>query len=299
VLDFTSTLKSELQSSDITLQVLDASEGYIPVQWTLNPLVSSLSYSLNLTFAAISPGNASEVTLVFTKTGNIQSTQGAYLNVSTLTGLLHPIQAKATAGISLSSQAATTASAASQTAIATSTLSSIINGSPSSFWSLLNQLQLITYIPLSALPIPARFADTLAALNVNSFLMNPFSYVFQTHSYGDCTGVPNFAENYGIDTSLLLLNSGIMFTAAVTCAISYLQVFLISKCGFKWLRTYFAKQLVSFRWGVFLRYWLQVYMDVGLYSILQLRTLRDFHCFSHIGFLINILLACLCALCAS
>jgi hypothetical protein len=125
--------------------------------------------------------------------------------------------------------------------------------------------------------------------------MNPFSYVFQTHSYGNCTSVPSFAENYGIDTSLLLLNSGIMCTAAVTCAISYLQVYLISKCGFECLRTYFAKLLVSFRWGVFLRYWLQVYMDVGLYSLLQLSTLSDFHCFSHIGFLINIALACLCA----
>ena len=294
-LDFTSTLKSELQYSDLTLEVLDVSDGDIPLRWTLQPRVKSLSYSLNLTFVTILPGNTSEVTLLFPDNSKIQSIQGAHLNISTLTGLLHPLPAKPTSGISLSSQAATTAAAASQTAIAASTLSSLINGSPSNFWSLLNQLQLITYIPLSTLPIPPRFASTLAALNVNSFLTNPFSYAFQTHSYGNCTSVNAFAENYGIETSLLLLNAGIMFTAAVTCVCSYLSVYLVSKYGFEWLRSYFAQLLVSFRWGIFLRYWLQVYMDVGLYSLLQLSTLSGFHCFSHIGFLINVALACLFA----
>ena len=290
VLAFNSTLKSELLTSELTIQVSDLSEGNLAVQWNFSPLISALSYGFNLSFPEALPGNNSQVILGFPTPSDIQSTLGGQLDVSMLTGLLHPLPAQ-TVGVSLNSSAATTAAAASKTALATTTLSSVFSGSPSSFWSLLNQLQLITYIPLSTLPLPARFASTLAALNVNSFLTNPFSYVFHADN---CTQVPDFAENYGVDTSLLLLNAGIMLTAAASCLISYLQVYLLSKCGLDWLQTYFARLLGSFRWGIFLRYWLQVYLDVALYSLLQISSLKGLNCLLHTGFLVNFALACTC-----
>lgn len=290
ILNFNDTLQTELPNSEVNINVTDASNSPLSVEWTLTPLISAISYGLNLTFALVLPDEGSQVLLLFPHPSQVESRNGAVLSTSRLTGLLHAMDK--VANESQASQMKSVASQSAQSVITVSAMSSVFSGSPSSFWSLFNQLQLITYIPLSNIPLSTNFASTLMALNMNSYLTNPFSYVFTS---SNCTEIPEYAAKYGLDSSLFLLNSGVMVSAAVVCVVSCIQTYLLSRCNLGWLQPYLHRLLVSYKWGVFVRYWVQVYMDISLYSLLQLHTISHTHCLSSPGFLLNVTISVLLA----
>jgi len=104
------------------------------------------------------------------------------------------------------------AATVSQSSAIGGVVSSMISGSPTSFYTLINSLQLLAYLPLSTIPIPQSLRNLLSSLHMQFFFPNPFLYWLRTD---EGRIVPDFAASYGYESCLFLINCGVMICVGV------------------------------------------------------------------------------------
>ena len=262
---FSKPMVMNLTTSDMNIAVTDPENSLYSVLWSPPIILNTTHFLVNLTIESRNLPEENECLLTFLYPDRVVDTLGVAIIKDQLIGKLH--------SYSDSSASNTTAIQAQATAMAQGSVgavaaTSFISGSPTSLWSLMNQLQLITYIPMTTIPLPSRLMDTLTALNVASFVPNPFQYLLPANETSQIP--PDFAQNYGIDSSLFLLNIGLMLTAAVALVAGFLPVYIASKSTSGRLSDYFSRLLPSFKWGIPLRWWFQTYLDMSLFSYLQI-----------------------------
>jgi hypothetical protein len=133
--------------------------------------------------------------------------------------------------------------------------------------------------------LPVDFANTLRGLSMNSFFINPLDYVFDENK---APRPPDFVET---DSTLFLLNCSSLVLLIGFTALSYVCTVLLSKapCS-RVLRQYFTGLRQEYQWGVLLRIWIQLYLDLGFASLLQFYEFS----WSHYGAIANGLVAGLC-----
>ena len=155
-----------------------------------------------------------------------------------------------------------------QISVSTS-IGSAILGSPSSAWALINTIQIIAYIPLSSNPLTTRLRAFKIGLGDFNIIPNAFEYIFST----DSTSEPYLeARNYGIDTSVFWINIGPSFTIFILALLLWPFVYLISKCKLGKISVKMLKILGNYKYSFFLRFWTQLYLDVGVFALVQLKS---------------------------
>ena len=138
-----------------------------------------------------------------------------------------------------------------------------MSGSPISFYTLINSLQLLAYLPLSTIPIPQSLRSLLTSLNMQSFVPNPFLYWVGT---SEGPTVPDFATSYGYESCLFLVNCGVMICVGVLVLLYWIAIQALARLPLGILSFYLKEQTKR---NQSLRYWLQVYMDVTLAALFQ------------------------------
>lgn len=275
VLGFDIPLRSNLTEADISVEVRSNAKTLTNVVWSVDTLVPFLTFQIDLKIGSILPLNTATVSVSFPSPATIISLTGMPINIVPLEVQLTNIfnLSFATSEVDKNSQAAQIAQYTSQAALASSVVSSFLTGNFGGMWSLVNQLQMLTYIPMLNVKLPASLAGMLAAINVNGVFGNPFSYLSMPRNDTGCVDLPAFAKHYGLDTPVFLDNAGVVFTVAFSCFSAFLPLYLFSKLRLKGLTNYCKRKLPSFKWGVFIRYWLQSCMDLGLFALLQVTTM--------------------------
>ena len=142
----------------------------------LNISASCLDAIVNFTFSA--SNNLTDVYF------NRLETKELYQMVSL------PCQSKSTQNSMPPPSISPVATAVGQGSVVGGAANSVMSGSPSSFYTLINNLQLLAYLPLSTIPILQNIRSLLASLNMQSFVPNPFLYWVGT---SEGPTVPNFA----------------------------------------------------------------------------------------------------------
>ena len=175
-----------------------------------------------------------------------------------------------TTAVLLSSPTAQQAAATSQGGVSVGVATSLINGNPACLMSLVNQIQMITYISMTKLPIPTEFASTLAALNVGNMIPNPLSRFISLSKYQQVQTPPNYVADYGISTTLFVSNAMSFLGTAIAVLLSFVPIYLLSRVKFKFIADYFKRKLPALRWSVPIQLWLTSYLDLGVFSLLQL-----------------------------
>ena len=208
-LNFSSPLSRELQESDFVLNISISNSTKLPFNLSFLVWVTGLSYHLNLNIS----GDCFDATLNLTFLNpfsltdiNFNSLQTSNL-YSTLT--LPCVYIPPPSLVPATNSAAATVTKGSVTM---SAVGSISSGSASGLFTLINNLQLLAYLPLSTIPFPQGLRDLLSSLNMQSFIPNPFLHWLKAD---EGEKVPDFASSYGYESCLFLANCGVMVAVGV------------------------------------------------------------------------------------
>ena len=294
LISFSKPIHMNLTASDISITVTDMSDLPYSLVWSDPAVLDQSQFVLNLTLDSPSLPNDNECLLTFLYT--VIDLTGVAIVKKELVGVLYGY-GNDQAAIYAAENATVKATAATmaQGSVGAVATTSLLGGNPASFWSLLNQLQLITYIPMTTMPVPSKLMTTLGALNVGTIVPNPFSYILPANE--STQRPPDYAQRYEVDSSLFLLNTGLMMTTAIALLVSFIPIYALSKVSTGFLIQYLSRLLPSFKWGIPLRWWIQSYLDISIYSLLQIQQVFTHNGLSDgavsLNFLLSLALACL------
>ncbi|OMJ83264.1 hypothetical protein SteCoe_15852 [Stentor coeruleus] len=153
-------------------------------------------------------------------------------------------------------------------AITTISIGSGIISNPSAVWSLINTIQIISYISLGSAPLTPRLKNFLGSFGQYNIAPNVAYYIFAPNS----TSEPYLeARRFGLQTSVFWLNTGSMFTIFFVACVLWPVLLILSK--FKLFENRkLTKIIENYRYSFFIRFIIQTFLDVGIYAIIQIRS---------------------------
>ncbi|CAG9335200.1 unnamed protein product [Blepharisma stoltei] len=251
-LNFSDNLINPLSSSDFTIKI----KNHKDFSWKIEHK-NETYYYISLSFdSKVSKGTL--LVLEFLNLTEIRSVSNGLLNSSEISANLNSYDPDSYSSTisSITSQT----KAATQTIVAVSAVLSIINPSASSLWTMMNTLQILSYLTLSGIPLSDKMIAFLNSLNSFSFFPNIFIYFIEK----DQGNTPySQAQTFGYDSDLILINQGDDFTIILASLVAFPAVFYFSRCSLWWLNKKFRKALSSYRYAFYLRFWIQCYLEIG------------------------------------
>ena len=148
-------------------------------------------------------------------------------------------------------------------------LCSAIISNPATTWVLINNIQVVSYIPISDNPLTPTLNNCFQSFG-SMHLIPSISKVFFSPS--NDTGPYTQAGNYGFSTDIFLYNAGSYILTFLGALLSWPLVYLFSKCRLGGISTKFQKVLISYRYSFFIRFWIQGYLDLAFFVTIQMRT---------------------------
>lgn len=146
-------------------------------------------------------------------------------------------------------------------------VASIFGGSPVAVFSLLNQIQLITYITFVNVTLPKNVKETLNVLQLENMFTNLFAYVYDEEKG---KSPPDFAKNSGYTSKIFLLNANNLVLAVIALFFGYLFFSLFGHIPhFTAIKFYCREYKEEYHWNIPLRLWIQLYLDVGVAGLIQ------------------------------
>ena len=138
---------------------------------------------------------------------------------------------------------------------------------PSAVWSLLNSIQLIKYLPLSEEKLPSGIEKFCLGIGDFGLIPNLMEYIFVTDSASEPEERPRAV---GISSSVFMLNAGPIIFYLIAGVVAWPFVFIISKLRIGKIALKFGKILDNYRYSFFLRFWIQSFLDIGLFALICL-----------------------------
>jgi hypothetical protein len=257
--DLTLTFSAEvdLTVSDLSLAI----EGLTDFTFTLEEL-SAKEWKIILdTSQAISDGARVTVTITNPSIGG-----EALLANYTVAGSLTSQSAPVTPEEAQAAAIGATTTAASTTAVFSSIALSFTSGSMSSVWGMINNIQIIGYLPMMHIDLPIGLSSFFKSMLDFNLVPNLFEYFVTDDS------PKNFksAHRVGIDSSLFLMNAGELFTTFFLSLLFWPLSCMLSKCSNHKVARYFYDVSCSFRWSFFIRFVIEGYMDLTFAALFQL-----------------------------
>ena len=141
------------------------------------------------------------------------------------------------------------------------------SSNPSALYSILNTIQMIIFMPLNSVKYPEKLRKLSSSLIVYNVVPNFFGYCFDSNS----TSVPyREAYQFGIQSSVIFLNAGALFT--IFFAFLFILGALIAFEKMFPKNQKLAEMKLKSQFGLFLTVWIQGYLEFGIYSIIQLKS---------------------------
>ena len=134
-------------------------------------------------------------------------------------------------------------------------------------WSLINTIQLITYMPINAVPYSERLRDTSTALINYNVIPN----VMALFCDEEATSRPSKQlKDFGIESSVMLINVGPIWMIFIYCLIStifYLVLAAVFKDSVK-----IQKFKTKYKFNLMIRFWIESYLELGIYALIQVKS---------------------------
>lgn len=261
-LNFSHAVQPKLTLEDLVLELTDSDSVAYRLNTDLNEIQANQSFALNLTVeGGFLPAN-NELTIAFLHPEVFTDDLGNHLINTVLFVTLHPLglESRNTSLLTSVTRAAVAGSMAGGATV------SLLSGSPTTFFSLLNNAQMLTYLPLSTIPLPASLKQQLIGMNIQSIFENPFP---EASSGADIDKAPpQFAQDYGFSDCSFLSNANIVLASALLNLGSLLIVWVLAKTARVGL--HFQKLLEGYRWRNLVMHWILSYLDLSIAAYLQL-----------------------------
>lgn len=255
---FEEELKGDLKQSSLQIKI----EGVQAFTFSVRKK-DSTKYYLPLKFLEnVDDGTSLNLTIT---ENPLKSLNYKILKNYTFTDKLHGFLATS---IALASVANAT-EAAAQIAVASS-LGTAIVSNPTAAWTLINTIQIISYIPLNSNTMPDGLKAFITGLGgYTGIIPNPFIFIFDS---GTSTSPYLEARNFGTNTSVFWINIGPAMTTFLLIVSMWPIFYLLSKFQLGKISLKIFKLLGNYRYNFFLRFWTQAYLDVGFAALIQLRS---------------------------
>jgi hypothetical protein len=254
VLSFSQELPAQLTQADLTLTI----EGLTDFTFVLEQL-SLTQWQITLsTTQQIDSGTP--VTVLITN-------PELQLDNQTASGSLTGQSAPKTAEEKQAAAIGAVAGASSTTAVSASTAGGFATGSMSSAWGMINNIQIIGYIPMMNINLPLALSSFFTSVLDFNLVPN----VFENFQPDDSPKNIKSARKVGIDSSLFMVNCG----ATLTTFLAALLFWPLS-CGLSKLRNhrvagYFYDASTKYKWNFFIRFVIEGYLDLLLAALFQLQ----------------------------
>lgn len=163
---------------------------------------------------------------------------------------------------------ASTTEASSQTAVSTSAAIAIVSN-PAAAWALINTIQLIGYLPLGSNPLTPKLRVFCTSLGKYNLLPNPMEKIYSKND----TEVPYLqGRDFGLETSLFWINIGNNLSILLIILFCWPNIYIVSLLAKGSIATKAKKYLQNYKYNTFIRYWIQSYLDIIVYSIIQIKS---------------------------
>ncbi|OMJ73924.1 hypothetical protein SteCoe_27306 [Stentor coeruleus] len=162
-----------------------------------------------------------------------------------------------------------------QTGVIVSISASIVSAifsNPSLAWILLSKIQLITYIPLNSNPLTSVLKLFFCGFSIENLIPSSFSNYIKIPHFSDAYLE---ARRYGIKTSSFIYNAEFLILDFLIILGSFPFIYIMTKIKIREITEKFIGLLKNYRYNVFLRYWIQSYLDLGMFATITFRTLVD------------------------
>jgi len=279
-LTFSSDLNASLSQNDIKITLSDPS-----IQFTYSMEKNSKrSYYFSLEFNEyIQQGQG--VTLSFLNHSSIRSSDENFLFEESLQGTLYEYDPEKQE----EKQGARIGSSVSEIGGSIALASGLAGPTASSFWSAINTIQILGLIPISGNSLTPKLKGLFRSFNDVGFMVNLFRVVFGSGATN------NHQESYkhGYDSGLFLVNAGELFSTILALVLLWPIVSILSKVRIRFLRKKFQKLLKEYKYGVFVRFLLEGYLDLLVAGLIQLYLTPATEVLSLVNYTLGIVF-CLC-----
>lgn len=76
------------------------------------------------------------------------------------------------------------------------------------------------------------------------------------------------SERNGYETNTFLLNCGDLWTVLMLQTLLYPVFVILSEIRCKRVAQFFRKIAVSYKWNLYIRFWIEAYLEIGMASLL-------------------------------
>lgn len=162
-----------------------------------------------------------------------------------------------------------TTAALASSSTASGAASGLMSGNPTVLFMLVNNIQMLTYVPLSTIPLPEKLKAQMVSMNIQNFFTLPY---FNDVSVIESDNTPPaFAQNYGFDSSSFLSNARTLILIMIFNLCSLVTVWMLSKCRQPRIRAYFIQALAGYRWRNLMMHWELSYLDISIAAYLRVQ----------------------------
>ena len=276
-----------LLSSDLSIEVSDSASNLYEAVWpdpeATNPRQISIPLTFNVTYLPATTAN-----LTFLSPAKVTDLNGVSIETEALSVGLQAYGTVANKSQTTGAMARAVQTTVSAT-VSTSLASSFISGQYASLWKVLNEIQIISYIPMGATPIPDTLKQMLLSLNMNTPFSSQAADLFAESN--DCFTAAAFTNDYSISSVSFFASSNVMLTVILLLSLIHLAARYLSTVRSPSISALGRRAYTYFTWGVPLRWWIQCYLDLGILGMVQMYNFYIPGCFAVPSFLISALVA--------
>lgn len=251
VLIFTEVLMRELQFEEFTIDIYPSIEDVGSFSWSLKPQTAGKIYEIELFSANSIPVN-STVILTFLKHIDIISISQAVLCCASFQTLLTLPPRNSSV---LSTLPAT--HTARNALLLSFAVSSVFSSNAGVLWQLIDTMQILSYIPLSFVPVPPTTRSILIASNPFISFPNPLSFLFSPTK-----GLPEHATEYGFTSGIFLYNCGEEIAILMGIMMLIAVLLLLKQVDVEFIRNFAQEKLEKLEWGYVVRFWIESYLPI-------------------------------------
>ena len=144
---------------------------------------------------------------------------------------------------------------------------SVLSSNPSGFWLMLNTLQLLTYIPLSNNPLTPGLKGFFKGLNLAINVPSVFDTLIEE---SESPNTEKQSNEYGFKSKFFLINAGLTVMIFCFLLVMWPFIWMFSECKVAWIQKLCNSLLEKFKFSLFIRLWIQRYLDIAIPCFIQL-----------------------------
>ena len=276
-LEFSEPLDSPLATSDLQLSLNNQTIKYT---YSFREL-DSKSFQITMSFNSF----VSKGELVFLVLApNITSNSNYLLETQELQTFLY----EHNPAIALTEQVKGQVEVLTTTSVSVVTLSGMLSPNPSTLWRLMNTLEILSYITISSNPLTPSVRGLFEGMNFLESFRKYLDIAFEsTIGYNSANYFSQFPQN------LFLVSAIANIFVLVVFLVLWPFIWVFSKLKLECLQKKLKNWLREYKYNLFVRYWIQCYLDLAIACFFQLAALPTLSIFE----VVNYLSACLVVFC--